>query len=139
MIYYTNLLYQKLSKPFIKEFNSSRYQDNWLYKTTKFKKDQIVNSGLYDCKANYFYAYKGVKENGYPWFNFQYKYEVGNTYESTADHTNSEASFGLHAWTQNGATYYLCDKMLKVRIYYKDVARLTEDGSVRVTKLTVVK
>ena len=62
--------YQKLSKSFIKEFALVISDDNWLYKSTKFKKNKIVKSGKYKCHKNYFIAYKAVKFERHSVFNF---------------------------------------------------------------------
>ncbi|NCQ51324.1 hypothetical protein GW796_05420 [archaeon] len=80
--------------------------DNWTYKDTSFKKEQVVKTGLYECYDDYFIAYKGIKNDRYSDFNFQYQYLADNTYSSWADSTSNENSFGLSVWTEKEAKNY---------------------------------
>ncbi len=67
-------------------------------------------------------------------------YEVGGVYESHADHTEEEYSFGLSAWTYEKAKEYCNQKIIKLKIYYKDVARLVHDnGKIRCTRFEVLE
>ena len=131
--------YQKLSEDFIREFKLKIDKDNWLYKNEEFKKEQIVKSKKYECFKNYFYAYKGVRSDRFSNFNFQYKYLDNKTYESNADFTDEENSFGLSCWTFKEAKNYCNQCILKVKVYYKDVARIIHSNNkIRVTKLKII-
>ena len=57
-IYTLVLNYNKLSK------------NNWLYKDTKFKKQHIIDSGLYECYDDYFIVYKVIRLDRYSIYNF---------------------------------------------------------------------
>ena len=61
--------YQKLSESFIKKYKDylDMYlvNDNWLNKSTKFKKSAVVNTGKYECYEDYFIAYKGIRSDRY--------------------------------------------------------------------------
>jgi len=132
--------YQKLSNDFINKFKLKIDEDNWLYKPIEFKKQQVVNSGLYEYYEDYFIAYKGIRNDNYSYYNFQYKYEIGGIYKSHADFTNNEISFGLSTWTLEKAKKYYNEKIVKVKIYYSDIARLLYNGSkIRCTKLEVME
>lgn len=120
--------YQKLSEEFIKEFNLTIDLNNWLYKSTKFKKNEVIETGLYECHDDYFIAYKGIRSDRYSNYNFQYQYLVGNTYESHCDTTEDEDSFGLSAWTENEAKKYCDGLVIKVKIRYEDVGRVVHNG-----------
>ena len=138
--------YQKLSPAFREKHNIAMPNDNWLYKSTAFKKKAVQKTGLYECYDDYFIAYKGIRRDRYSLYNFQYKYENGGVYESTADHTRSEGSFGLSAWTEEEAASYTRSVagyaqgiVVRVKIYYKDVARVVQEGGkIRATKIEVL-
>jgi hypothetical protein len=131
--------YQKLSKGFIKEFKLTINKDNWLYKTTKFKKNAVIKTGLYECYDDYFIAYKGIRSDRYSRYNFQYQYLPGNTYESHADFTDTENSFGLSAWTESKAKEYCGELVVHVKIRYEDVARIVHNnGKIRCTRQEVL-
>ena len=131
--------FQKLSEEFRKKHNIKTPRNNWLYKPTSFKKKAVQNTGLYDCHEDYFIAYKGIRSDRYSKLNFQYKYEKGGVYESTADFTAEENSFGLSAWTEEKAKAYCNELVVRVKIYYKDVARVVHrGGKIRATKIEVL-
>ena len=164
--YYISV-YQKLSESFIEKHQNyvnwhnivefqkvpneflQRYKiyfsksDSWQYKSTKFKKERLINSGKYECHEDYFIAYKAVREDRYSLFNFQYQYLPGETYESTCDCTNYEDSFGLNVGTYNFAKGYLGYRkgiIVKCKIYYKDIGRIVYKGhKVRCFKITVLE
>jgi len=113
--------------------------DNWTYKDTSFKKEQVVKTGLYECYDDYFIAYKGIRNDRYSDFNFQYQYLPGNTYSSWADSSLDENSFGLSVWTKQEAKKYCTQLVIKVKVMYSDVARVVHnEGKIRCFKLTVL-
>ena len=132
--------YQKLSKGFIKEFNLKIDADNWLYKYTKFKKKQVIETGLYECHDDYFIAYKAIRSDRYSHYNFQYQYLKGGVYECHCDCTENENSFGLSAWTQEQAKQYNNTGIIvRVKIKYEDVGRIVHDGGkIRCSKFEVL-
>jgi len=135
--------YQRLSKNFIKKYKDELVihiiQDSWHYKSTEFKKQKIMETNLYECYDDYFIAYKGIRANRYSRFNFQYKYEKGGIYESWADASSEEASFGLSAWTENLAKDYCDELVIPVKVKYEDVARIVHNnGKIRCFKLEVL-
>ena len=136
--------YQHLSDSFIEKYkdklNMDYINDSWRYKPTEFKKEQVINTGLYDCHDDYFIAYKGIRSDNYSAYNFQYQYFVGNTYECFADYSDDKSSFGLSAWTYEKAKKYCNEKIIKVKIYYKDVARVVHNGGkIRCSKFEVLE
>ena len=135
--------YQKLSESFIKEFQNKLYfdgiRDSWMYKDESFKKKAIIKSKSYECHGDYFIAYKGIRSDRYSKFNFQYQYLPNETYECHADHSNDENSFGLSVWTKEKATEYCNELVVKVKIFYKDVARIVHNNAkIRCTKITIL-
>jgi hypothetical protein len=131
--------FQKLSEDFIREFGIKIDEDNWLYKDTEFKKNEVIKTKLYECYGDYFIAYKGIRKDRYSKFNFQYQYLPGNTYESHADFTTEENSFGLSAWTKEAATQYCDELVVRVKIKYEDVGKIVHNnGKIRCTKFEVL-
>jgi hypothetical protein len=131
--------YQKLSESFIKEFNLKISEDNWLYKSTEYKKDELLKTGKYKLNPEgYFVGYKGIRIDRYSKFNFQYQYLKDHVYKSTADFTNSEDSFGLSVGTYDYAKNYCNELVIEVWFKPEDIARIVKDGEkIRVTKFIV--
>ena len=138
--YYISI-YQKLSEEFIKEFNLKINSDNWLYKPTEFKKQQIIGCGLYECHKDYFIAYKSIRNDRYSHFNFQYQYLPNEVYEAHCDCTYNENSFGLSVWTYEEAKNYNNNGLIvKVKVRYEDVGRLVHDSNkIRCTKIEILE
>lgn len=138
------LLYQKISDELRNKLNSYLFTpvditDNWLYKSTEFKKQEIINTGLYECHEDYFIAYKGIRSDRFSNYNFQYQYFPGHTYESWCDCTDSENSFGLSVWTKEKAKEYCSELVVKCKIRYEDVGRLVHNGGkIRCFKIEVL-
>ena len=115
--------------------------DTWALKSESEKKQAVIDTKLYDCYEDYFIAYKGIRSDRYSQFNFQYRYMPDETYTSWADFTSNENSFGLSAWTYEMAELYagVFGKVVKVKVYYKDVARVVHGGGkIRATKITIL-
>ena len=131
---------QKLSDDFIKEFDLNIDKDNWLYKSTEFKKKQIIDCGLYECYEDYFIAYKAIRNDRYSHYNFQYQYLPNETYEAHCDCTNDENSFGLSVWTEKGAKSYCSTGLIvKVKVRYEDVGRLVHgENKIRCSKIEIL-
>ena len=69
-----------------------------------------------------------MRSDGSSVFNWQYKYEVEKTYTSTCDcDLSNQNSFGLSAWTKEKALEYHKGKLLKVKIYIKDIGAIVQD------------
>jgi len=135
--------YQKLSKEFIEEFQDkldlNLIEDSWMYKDESFKKDKVIESKMYECHDDHFIAYKGIRSDRYSKYNFQYQYLKGETYTCHADYSNDENSFGLSVWTEDEATNYCNELVVKVKVFYKDVARMVHhNGKIRCTKITIL-
>lgn len=143
--------YQKISKPYMNTLLDSidseeyikdllAYRDSWINKDTEFKKQQVINTRLYKCYDDYFIAYKSIKKDRYSHYNFMYRYLKGGTYESHADYTTAENSFGLSVWTYKEAKNYSRNgKIVRCKIYYEDVARIVHNnGKIRCSKLKIL-
>ena len=123
--------YQKLSEPFIKEFNLKiDNKTNTLYWSLKKKLNLLKKYPQYEIIDNkYIIAYKGIRSDRYSNFNFQYKYEVGETYTSHCDcNLNEENSFGLSAWTEEKAKEYCSKLVIKVKINIEDIGAIVHNG-----------
>jgi hypothetical protein len=135
--------YQKLSKQFKEEFNLEIPTDCWIYKPVFFKKKYIRKHTNYQITDDYITAYKSIKsDNRSVFFPTRYKYEVGKEYTSNCDcNVNEENSFGLSAWTREGAlNYYFKGKLLKVKIAIKDIGAIVrESNKIRCTRLKVLE
>ena len=132
---------QKLSDDFIKEFDLNIDKDNWLYKSIDFKKQQIIDCGLYECHEDYFIAYKAIRNDRYSHYNFQYQYLPNETYEAHCDCTGNENSFGLSVWTYEGAKNYDSTGLIvKVKVRYEDVGRLVHNSNkIRCSKIEILE
>ena len=137
--------YQKLSSGFRKEQGIPISKNNWLYKRAVFKKKFVRNTGLYECHKDYFIAYKAIRKDRYSILNFQYKYEKGGIYETHADYTDAENGSGFSAGTKEFAKEYANEAeaiaciIVRVKIYYKDVARVVHNGDkIRACKIEVL-
>ena len=135
------LKHQKLSKKFRNEFELVIDKDNWLYKTTNFKKNKIVKCGLYECYEDYFIAYKAIRNDRYSHFNFQYQYLPNEVYECHCDCTENENSFGLSVWSEKGAKSYNDSGLIvKVKVMYEDVGRLVHNSNkIRCSKIEILE
>jgi len=135
--------YQKLSEKFIKKYNLAIPKTCWLYKTKKEKLQYIRKHTNYEVVDNqYIIAYKSTRIDGTSVFNFQYNYQVGNTYESHCDcNVSYYNSFGLSAWTKEKALeYYNRGKLFKVKIDINDIGCFVQDnGKIRCWKLTILE
>src|SRR5574344_915926 len=133
-------LYQKLSEDFIKEFNLKIDEDNWLYKSTEFKKEQVIKCDLYECHEDYFIAYKAIRNDRYSHYNFQYQYLKNGISHCHCDCTNYENSFGLSVWTEKEAIdYNNTGLIVKVKVRYEDVGRLVHNSNkVRCSKIEIL-
>lgn len=129
--------YQVISKSFAKKHNIF-IKNNGHRAVHKWKKI-IKNTKKYECHKNYFYAYKGIRNDRYSRFNFQYQYLPGKTYECFSDYSNEENSFGLSAWTEESAKVYCSELVVKVKIYYRDVTAVVHNNNkIRCKRLTVM-
>ena len=131
--------YQKLSEDFIKEFGL-KISDNWNYLTTEEKKKFVVETNMYECFDDHFIAFKSIRSDRYSHYNFQYQYLKGNTYYSHCDCTSDEYSFGLSAWTEEGARKFNDSGMIiKVKVNYCDIGRIVHNnGKIRCSKFEVM-
>ena len=87
-------------------------------------------------------AYKSTRQEGWSVFNWQYKYEVGKTYESHCDcNILEENSFGLSAWTREGALKYHNEgELYLVKINIEDIGAIVHDNKkIRCFKLEVLE
>ena len=134
--------YQKLSEDFIKEFDLTSPKNNMRYWTTKEKLKAVKKLKLYEIiDDKYILAYKAIRSDRYSFFNFQYQYLKGKTYESHCDYNNdNENSFGLSAWTENDAKNYNDNGLIvKVKINIKDLGAIVHDGGkLRCSKITIL-
>jgi len=134
--------YQKLSENFRKVFNLSLPQNSWLYTTKEEKLEYLKKINIYEIiNDEYIIAYKSIRLDNYSVFNFQYKYEVGNIYESNCNcDLNNNNSFGLSAWTKEKALeYYDEGKLLKIKINIEDIGAITKENKIRCFKLEVLE
>lgn len=96
----------------------------------------------YECYEDYFIAYKAIRFDRYSFFNFQYQYLPGKTYESNCDCTSIKDSFGLNVGTYNFAKGYLSNRkglIVKCKVYYKDIGRIVYNGEkIRCFKITIL-
>jgi hypothetical protein len=133
--------YQKLSESFIRKHNLSIPESSWLYKSDQEKENYIRNNTDYEIIDTNVIAYKSCRSDGHSRYNLQYFYEVGKEYECHADYNpNNENSFGLSAWTKEGAIEYCNEKLFKVQISIADVACILHNGKqIRACKMKILE
>ena len=135
-------MYQKLSPKFMKKYNLQKPENNWLYATKAQKMKAIKKCEKYEINGDYIIAYKSTRIDGVSCFNSQYIYKVGETYESNCDcNFDTENSFGLSAWTKEGAfNYYSNGELYKVKIHIDDIGVLVQKSNkIRCFKLEVIE
>ena len=135
--------YQRLSDEFIEEFEDKIYMnvitDSWHYKSVEEKKKAVMDTGLYECHDDYFIAYKGIRRDRYSYYNFQYQYLKGHTYETWCDCSPNENSFGFSAWTEESVKQYCSELVVRVKVRYEDVGRVVhDDGKIRCFKMEIL-
>ena len=121
--------YQKLSPAFRKKYKLKVPRNNTNYMTK-----QEISELIPDCykrEGDYVIAYKNIRTNRYSQFNFQYKYEKGNIYESHCDCNNDkENSFGLSLWTEEKAKDFRKNGIVvKCRVKIEDIGAVVHAGS----------
>lgn len=136
-------IYQHLSKEFIEEFKDKLDMvligNSWHYKSTEEKKKAVESTGLYECHEDYFVAYKGIRRDRYSKYNFQYQYLKGYTYETWCDCSPNEDSFGFSAWTEDRASAYCDELIVRVKVRYEDVGRVVHNGGkIRCFKIEIL-
>jgi hypothetical protein len=143
VIWYDIAKYQKLSSSFRKEFGIEIPKNSWLYTSSSKKLKYIKENTNYEVlNDKYIIAYKSVQYNYYSTFNFQYKYEVGKTYQSHCDcDLTNKLSFGLSAWGKKEAQVYCNDgRMLKVQIPISKIGAIVDgNNKIRCFKLRVIE
>ncbi len=132
--------YQKLNDDKGMKFYKPDSKNNWLYASKEEKMKVIREKGKYEIQGDYIIAYKGIRHDYYSCYNFQFKYEVGETYESHADfNLGEENSFGLSAWTLEDA-YYFGSRVVKVKIHIDDIAACVHcQCKLRCTKFKILE
>ena len=140
--------YQKLSEKIIERFKHKVYKDlindNWIYKPTEEKKQEVIETGKYECHDDYFIGYKAIRTDRYSLYNFQYKYEKGGVYESWCDCSDSENSFGLSVGTEDFAKRYgfttsIRYNIVRCKVKYEDIGRIVHNGDkIRCFKIEIL-
>ena len=134
---------QKLNEEFIKKHNLKISENNWNYKSKEYKLNYIKENTSYEViDGEYIIAYKSVRSDNYSAFNFQYKYEIGETYYSHCDcNIDEENSFGLSSWMKEEALgYYDTGKLLKVQIPIESIGAIVHNNKkIRSYGLTVLE
>lgn len=144
--------YNKLSDDFRKEFDLSRYlwDENWLYKSTEFKKEKLIKTNNYECFEDYFIAYKAIRPDRYSLYDFQYQYLENGIYQAKANYNIDEiSSFGLSVGTKERCEYYGVEYgdydakaciIIECKIYYDDIAAIVHDGDeIRCAKIEILE
>lgn len=119
---------QKLSPEFIKEFNLEIDPDNWLYKDTEFKKNEIIKSELYECHDDYLIGYMNLNMDSL--FNSNYSLSLIRSHK-----INEEIDYGMNKYFRvinlPKATSF---RISKVIVKYEDI-RSFKDGIILCTKI----
>jgi hypothetical protein len=133
--------HQKLSEEFRSKHNLTISKHNWLYADKETKRKAIEDCGLYTLDGDYVIAYKGIRKDWRSVYDSKYKYYLGGTFKSRANHNcDVENSFGLSAWTEDGARKYCSEKIVKVKVHLDHVAALVHDGhKLRCTQIEIIE
>ena len=130
---------QLLSEEFLKEFSDriqpDHRQDNWLYADRATKLRHIrENAPEFETQEDengpFIVAYKSTLKGGRSNFKPSIRYEVGGIYKARCDHNmRQENSFGLSAWTREGAESHVPGgELYRVKIYVDDIGAMVHDG-----------
>ena len=130
---------QLLSEEFAKEFSDriqpDHRQDNWLYADRATKLRHIREKApefetQEDENGPFIVAYKATQKGGRSDYRPSIRYEVGGIYESRCHHDmREENSFGLSAWTREGAQSHVPGgELYRVKIYVDDIGAMVHDG-----------
>ena len=145
--------YQFLTEDFIARnrdrLDTDLLADNWMYCSAQEKKAAIMESGLYECCDDFFYAYKCIRDDRYSMHTFRFCYLPGKTYETFASGASDSGEIGFSAYAKKYAPELTfapgikSELMIKVKVYYKDVAGIYCNPQrnyewVRCSKMTVI-
>ena len=130
---------QLLSEEFLKEFSDriqpDHRQDNWLYADRATKLRHIREKApefetQEDENGPFIVAYKATQKGGRSDYRPSIRYEVGGIYEARCHHDmRQENSFGLSAWTREGAESHVPGgELYRVKIYVDDIGAMVHDG-----------
>lgn len=100
------------------------------------------SSGIeYEIIDNYLIAYKGVRKDNTSTISDRTQYFPGITHTHMCDNDiTNDNSYGLSAWDYDNAKVYCSDKILKVKIYLKDIRYVNlVDGKLRAVKFEVLE
>ena len=93
-----------------------------------------------DYDEHSFIAYKGIKKDNTSTMTSRIAYEVGNTYTDICDKCDVDNSFGLSVWDYKNAKVYCSEKIIKVRIFFKDLHYISfKDGKIRTNRFEVLE
>jgi hypothetical protein len=125
--------YQTLSGDFIREFADriSVPEETWRYKTAEEKLEAAREAG-YEIRNGKVVAFKSVRRNLASVYQPGLVYEIGKHFRaSNCDCLPSnENSFGLSAWTREGALgYHSGGRLLEVEIDPEDLGVIVRSGS----------
>lgn len=118
-----------------KESNLSAYtvaltywKNNYVAQHTPQQTKEILESFGYECYGDYFIAYKGIKANRYPKFNFSRQYNVGETYEDACYVGPGLYGPGICVSTREEAERYCNELIIRCEVRYEDVGAVLKDG-----------
>ena len=115
--------------------------DTWLYKSTDFRKEQVLNLKLLECFDDYFITSIIVDNNRYQPLDFHFQFEKHKTFEIFATQTDEKSDSGydrskgfIVGTIEDLFVYYHIDPYhsikkynpLKVKVYYEDVVRIVQ-------------
>lgn len=106
----------------------SGWLDNYVAQHTPQQTKAILESYGYECYGDYFIAYKGIKANRYPKFNFSRQYNVGETYEDACYVGPGLYGPGICVSTIQEAGRYCDELIIKCEVRYEDVGAVLKDG-----------
>lgn len=124
-----------MSNEFLDELGLTVQSENWLYKTTEFKRVQVINTNMFNCSDSYFIAHIATRPDRYPIHYFHYKYNCGtilefnNDYEGECHRFNSLV-YNLQYFKDHTPSYHFAARssmkplILEVKIMYEDVLRI---------------
>lgn len=135
---------------FLKSYKD-KFLNTWLYKTTEFRKEKVLNSKLYECHEDFFIAEILVDVNKYRPHDFHFQFNKDEIIEIFATQTDEERPKGFEVGLfDNLCKYYFGDVdyewtdkyyPLRVKVNYENVVHLIERNDytvIRCEKLQVL-
>ena len=128
-----------LAETLWREYNKAHESEENKKETLRFA-EKTSGIKYKDYDEHSFIAYKGIKKDNTSTMTSRIIYKVGNIYTDICDKDDADNSFGLSVWDYINAKVYCSEKIIKVRIFFKDLHYISfKDGKIRTNRFEVLE